>query len=176
MLITLKRSWYAPDNVEGMMTADTLPGFTCFTLEPKPRVMLIYNYTAIPAGTYGVVITYSPHFKRLMPLLVHIPLDNYDDVRIHPLNFPSQTQGCIGVARNRMTTGLNGIGDEIQGCAPVFNPLFSAICSELGITTDSDIQTIVSQVETGKQVNIKIIDTYAPIEALSDPNYFKGET
>ena len=53
----------------------------------KPHV------TAIPTGRYEVTVTYSPHFKRNLPLLNDVP--GYLGVRIHPGNTAEDTDGCI---------------------------------------------------------------------------------
>lgn len=65
----------------------------CWTLEDQVRDHKIPGVTAIPAGKYQVIISWSPRFKKLLPLLLNVP--NYSGVRIHPGNAPKDTEGCI---------------------------------------------------------------------------------
>jgi hypothetical protein len=60
--------------------------------------------TAIPTGTYRVIVTMSTRFKRRLPLLVNMPGGTIrfgalriDDcgVRIHPGNTAADTEGCL---------------------------------------------------------------------------------
>lgn len=67
--------------------------FHCNTLEDVVRPVKIDNETAIPAGTYEVVVNFSDRFKRPMPLLLGVP--NYKGVRIHTGNTDANTEGCI---------------------------------------------------------------------------------
>mgnify|MGYP003433372607 FL=1 len=67
--------------------------FECFTLEDLERHNKIPGETAIPKGTYQILLTHSPRFKRTLPLLVNVP--GFDGIRIHPGNTDKDTEGCI---------------------------------------------------------------------------------
>lgn len=49
--------------------------------------------TAIPAGTYKVIINWSPRFNKMLMLLVGVP--GFDGVRIHGGNDADDTDGCL---------------------------------------------------------------------------------
>lgn len=85
-----------------------------FTLEPAPPV--------IPTGVYEVRITPSPKFKRRLPLLIDVP--GHDGVRIHPGNFPRDTEGCI-------LLGKVLSGDSVEQSDAAFEDFFAFLDNAL---------------------------------------------
>lgn len=63
------------------------------------KSLKIPKETAIPYGTYEVIINYSNSFKREMPLLLNVP--DYLGVRIHNGSYPVDTEGCPLVGYNK---------------------------------------------------------------------------
>ena len=97
MQITVKRLHKTDTSTIGELLVDGL--FECYTLEDIERPVKIKSETAIPKGTYKVIINQSNRFKRLMPLLLNVP--NFEGVRIHAGNTNHDTEGCILVGRTR---------------------------------------------------------------------------
>lgn len=55
--------------------------------------------TAIPTGKYDVILTFSPRFKRVLPLLLSVK--GYEGVRVHAGNTNKDTEGCLLVGENK---------------------------------------------------------------------------
>ena len=69
-------------------------------MEDTVREKKIAGKTAIPAGTYQVIVNRSPKFKRDLPLLLDVP--NFEGIRIHRGNTAKDTSGCILVGENKV--------------------------------------------------------------------------
>ena len=63
----------------------------------------------IPDGTYTVSVTYSPRFKKMMPLIAHVP--GRSGIRIHGGIKPEHSTGCVLVCnpkdREKITEFIN---------------------------------------------------------------------
>lgn len=59
----------------------------------------ISGHTAIPYGEYEVKVTYSPKFKRELPLLLNVK--HFEGIRIHRGNTEKDSFGCILPGENK---------------------------------------------------------------------------
>ena len=59
----------------------------------------IKGQTAIPTGVYNVYITWSPKYKKPMPLIENVK--GYSGIRIHSGNTAKDTEGCLIVGKNK---------------------------------------------------------------------------
>lgn len=96
MRLKLQRFQFTDTSTIGNLTVDDKP--FCVALEDRDRKLeeggeKVYAETAIPRGTYKVIIDFSKRFKRELPRLLEVP--GFEGVRIHPGNGPKDTEGCI---------------------------------------------------------------------------------
>ena len=71
------------------------------------------NNTAIPTGTYKVIVNVSPKFKRLLPRLLNVP--GFDGVLIHRGNTDKDTSGRILIGENKVVGRvINSTGYETK--------------------------------------------------------------
>ena len=50
----------------------------------------------IPVGTYPVLVTFSPRFKRMLPMVMQVP--GRSGIRFHRGTRPEHSKGCILVS------------------------------------------------------------------------------
>ena len=93
MNIKLIRQIFTDKSTIGSLYIDD--EFECYTLEDvvRPPGIKIPGTTAIPYGSYEVIIDYSNRFARNMPHLLNVPM--FEGIRIHSGNTSSDTEGCI---------------------------------------------------------------------------------
>ena len=108
MEIQLKRIARKPTYTIGRLSING--HYICDTLEPTDRGLeqnmtldeiksvKIKGKTAIPAGRYKVIMSYSPKFKKTLPLLLNVPA--FSRILIHAGNTAKDTQGCILCGKN----------------------------------------------------------------------------
>ena len=102
MKLTLKRIAKRADYTIGRLE-DENGVKICDTLEPtwrnyKGGELKVPRKSAVPEGTYQVVVTKSKKFGKYLPLLVGVP--GFEGVRIHSGNTVNDTEGCILVGQN----------------------------------------------------------------------------
>lgn len=106
MKILIERKWRKADYTIGILYVNGVR--LCNTLEDAVRSEKVYGKTAIPAGTYRVLMnTVSQKFQDrvwakpyggMVPRLRNVP--DFQGVLIHPGNTAADTDGCILVGDN----------------------------------------------------------------------------
>lgn len=117
MKLKVIRKWCKAEYTIGELYVDGVK--LCNTLEDTDRgltaaddlkhikAVKVYGKTAIPKGTYKVILSYSPKFgarswaKKYggkLPELLNVP--GFEAVRIHVGNTPADTLGCLLVGKN----------------------------------------------------------------------------
>jgi hypothetical protein len=109
MKLSLKRIAKKPNYTVGKLYIDG--EYFCDTLEDQDRGLSVemplaeitkakvMHKTAIPTGTYPVVVTNSPSKKRLLPRLQNVPA--FDGILIHRGNTENDSSGCILLGENK---------------------------------------------------------------------------
>ena len=119
MRLTLKRIANRKDYcigklyINGKYFCDTLEdvdrGLDDSMSEDEIKQLKVKTQTAIPVGIYTVLLTYSPKYKKVMPLINNVK--GYSGIRIHSGNSSKDTEGCLLVGKNtvigRLTDSRN---------------------------------------------------------------------
>lgn len=105
MKLVLERDIKAPKFTLGKLYVDgQFKFYTCEdAIREKPGVPVeewkIKGDTAIPRGTYRVIITFSNRFQKHLPVLLDVP--GFTGIRIHAGNTEKDTEGCILIGTGR---------------------------------------------------------------------------
>lgn len=123
MELKVIRSVFTPKSTLGKMLLNGQ--FYAFTCEDVVRDFKsdgsgkVQNQTAIDYGKYEVVLSFSNHFQKYLPLLLNVKW--FAGIRIHGGNTAADSEGCI----------LIGEGGDMQGkiwnCASKVNSLVATL-------------------------------------------------
>ena len=127
MELKLRRFEFGTTYTIGKLYVDGI--YHCFTLEDKVREgEKVNGQTAIPYGTYSVIIDHSNRFNRDLPHILNVP--GFEGVRIHTGNTSADTEGCILV-------GTTWAGKDFVGNSKfAFDPLFEKMKTANKITLE----------------------------------------
>lgn len=125
--LMLQRTTFTDESTIGCLFIDGK--FECYTIEDTCRHVKIKGKTAIWAGEYRVVLSRSNRFGdrygwEKLPELLEVP--EFTGIRIHPLNEPGQTEGCIGPG----TTKGRNVVHRSQRAFDRLMPKITAMCNE----------------------------------------------
>ena len=82
------------------------------------KKLKIKDQTCIPYGKYQILMTYSPKYKKIMPLINNVK--GFEGIRIHSGNTNKDTSGCL-------LPGFNKIKGQVINSRETFNKLYSLI-------------------------------------------------
>jgi len=104
--LKLKRIYLKNTYTIGKLFIDNV--YFCDTVEDKYRDLekerKVYGETAIPYGSYEMILSKSTRFKKILPEILDVPY--FTGIRIHSGNTSKDTEGCILVGKNKIKGGV----------------------------------------------------------------------
>ncbi len=105
MKLELKRLWLGEEATIGKLFVDGVE--ECYTLEDRVREIegkpveewKVHGKTAIPVGTYRVIIDFSNRYQRRMPHVLDVK--GFTGIRFHSGNKAVDTDGCVLTGREK---------------------------------------------------------------------------
>ena len=123
MRIIVKRIAKRETYTIGRMFIDGV--YFCDTIEDKDRGLKqgmplseiqrikVMHETAVPTGTYKVIVNMSPAKQRLLPRLLDVP--GFEGILVHRGNSASDSSGCLCVGENKVVGKvINSTGYELK--------------------------------------------------------------
>ena len=90
--------------IDGKYFCDTLEdtdrGLKQDTPLSEIRKIKVPSRTAIPTGTYKVIVNKSPKFGRMLPRLLNVP--GFEGILIHRGNSDKDSSGCVLLGENKV--------------------------------------------------------------------------
>lgn len=105
MKVEVYRIVESSESITGEFWIDGLK--QCYYLEPSRLMPFHPGHPCIPAGTYRVVLTVSPHLGYVCPEVLNVP--GRTAIRWHVGNFPRDVLGCCVVGTE---LGRNFVGNS----------------------------------------------------------------
>lgn len=92
--------------------------FQCYGLEPSRLTPVHPGHPCIPAGTYEMILSHSPHLGYTTPEILNVP--GRTAIRWHIANKPADLLGCTG-------TGQSYSADWVSNSAIAFHHIMPEI-------------------------------------------------
>jgi len=133
MKMKLVRNKGTAEFTEGKLYVDG--EFECFTVEDAIRVgTKVYGKTAIPPGTYNIVMTPSNRFKKILPEIQNVP--GFTGVRIHAGNDSGDTEGCIIVGAINTSDNDDWVGSSVVAMKRLLPQIVDALALKEKVTLE----------------------------------------
>jgi hypothetical protein len=110
---------------------DTDRGLTSTMSLAELKEVKEYGRTAIPTGRYPIAYTYSPRFKKHLPLLLQVPA--FEGIRIHAGNTHRDTSGCLLLGQNKAVGKVLDSRKTMDEFLRILKPAIEA-CEDIWIT------------------------------------------
>lgn len=137
-MLTLIRIKDYGETVMGVMFDTDKKLGTYYTLERKSKL--------IPVGQYDIDITYSPKFKKKLPLVHSKSVSERRGIRIHAGNTVNDTEGCILIGNIASLTDR-----RISESNIAVNQLVNAMNGKPVKLSIHDVQSIGRNITTGQK-------------------------
>lgn len=141
MKIKVVRKYFLSDSTAGKLYINGK--FFCYTLEDEIRQVKVKGETAIPYGSYEVLLTQSPKFGKVVPLINNVP--GFSGIRIHPGNTSADTEGCLLVG-DTLSDDRIRIGESKNA----YDRLFAVLNSAVQAGEKIEIEFTYEEIEAGK--------------------------
>lgn len=95
----------------------------CYVLEDVVRANKVPGETAIPAGRYHIIFTFSVRFGCILPELLSVP--GFVGIRIHSGNTAKDTEGCL-IPGKKVSADGTAVTFSRIACALLFAEMLKA--------------------------------------------------